>query len=145
MYERHLVYSVYVFYITKHNGTFRILERIIEHIYHVKRVLIGSWYRVSLLALKRPARGTDHPPPSSVERQKSYSCTSPPPPCALMAYCSVTGAIVIYAATLVTSLNDVLMEELTVAYQVTEISFCETTAEIDSKKETFLLRNPKAD
>jgi len=36
MYERHLVYSDFVFCITKHNGTFRILESFVEHIYHAK-------------------------------------------------------------------------------------------------------------
>ena len=36
MYESHLVYPVYVFYITKQNGTFRILETFMEHIYHAK-------------------------------------------------------------------------------------------------------------
>jgi hypothetical protein len=42
MFERHLVYSVYVFYITKHNGTFRTLERFVEHIYHSKDYINGQ-------------------------------------------------------------------------------------------------------
>jgi hypothetical protein len=61
-----------------------------------------------------------------------------------MTYCRVTGKIVVYAATLVTSPNEVPIEKLTVALQVIEISFCETTTEIDSNMETFLLWNPKA-
>jgi hypothetical protein len=61
-----------------------------------------------------------------------------------MAYWRVMGTLVIYASTLVTSLNEVPMEELTVVYQVIEISFCETTTENESKMATFLLWNPKA-
>jgi len=77
----------------------------------LKGTLILSWYRVSFLALTRPGREGDHPPPSSVERQKIYSCTSPsPPPRAFMAYFGVTGTIVICAATPVPSLCEVPLE-----------------------------------
>jgi len=41
--------------------------------------LLYNWYRVSFPGVKRPWRGADHPPPSSAEVKKNYSCISTHP------------------------------------------------------------------
>jgi hypothetical protein len=50
-----------------------------EPVFMLKGTLIVNWYRISSPALKRSGRRVDNPPPSSVDRVKSYSFTPPPP------------------------------------------------------------------